>query len=187
MLSGLKAWALEIVAIIILANLLEMMVPFGSQKRYVRMVVGLLILLSVLNPVLRLLDRPEELVQRAQEVWTPVPRDAAVQGAGPPGARSLDDRVRALRAEHEDARARVVRQQLEQRAVRAARSVPGVQAAVARASIDPDTRDAWVEVDYTPAAGVDRGELFHAVRQRLRADLGLPDQSVRIRTKEELP
>lgn len=52
MLSGLYGWINTIVVTIIFAALVEMLMPSNSMKKYIKLVLGLLIMAVVLQPIL---------------------------------------------------------------------------------------------------------------------------------------
>ncbi|RXZ78270.1 stage III sporulation protein AF [Paenibacillaceae bacterium] len=52
----LSEWLKQIIAVILLASIIELLLPSTAYQRYVRLVVGLFILLVLLSPVLRLLQ-----------------------------------------------------------------------------------------------------------------------------------
>jgi stage III sporulation protein AF len=52
----ITAWITEIILLILLAVVLELLLPNSNLRQYVRMVVGLLLLLALLNPVLSLFN-----------------------------------------------------------------------------------------------------------------------------------
>ncbi|XEC92851.1 stage III sporulation protein AF [Paenibacillus tarimensis] len=55
-MAWLSDWLRQIIAIILLAGIIDLLLPSSVYQRYVRLVVGLLILLTLLSPVLRLLQ-----------------------------------------------------------------------------------------------------------------------------------
>lgn len=55
MIEMLKDWVRDLVIIVIFANLLEMLLPDSSMRKYLKLVMGFFILLTVLNPLLALL------------------------------------------------------------------------------------------------------------------------------------
>jgi len=55
MLSFLREWVQEIVVLLILATVIDLALPNSSLKRYVDYTVGLILLLLLLTPVMRLL------------------------------------------------------------------------------------------------------------------------------------
>lgn len=52
----LKAWVRDLAILAIFASLIEMLLPNGSLKKYVKLVIGFFILLAVLNPILGFLN-----------------------------------------------------------------------------------------------------------------------------------
>ncbi|GGD70131.1 stage III sporulation protein AF [Paenibacillus nasutitermitis] len=56
MLSWLATWLQQIIAVVLLAGLIDLLLPNKSMQRYVRLVAGLIILLTILTPILRMLQ-----------------------------------------------------------------------------------------------------------------------------------
>jgi len=56
-LAWLGQWLHEVVAIILLAIIVELILPNKTMLRYTRLVVGLILLLTLLNPVLKIFDK----------------------------------------------------------------------------------------------------------------------------------
>jgi stage III sporulation protein AF len=56
MLSWLAAWLQQIIAVVLLAGFIDLLLPNKAMQRYVRLIAGLLILLTILTPVIRLLQ-----------------------------------------------------------------------------------------------------------------------------------
>lgn len=54
----LKEWVRNLVMLVILASCLELFLPMNSMKKFVRMVLGLLVVLAVMQPALALLGQP---------------------------------------------------------------------------------------------------------------------------------
>ncbi len=54
MMTWLSDWLRDIIAVILLAVLVELLLPNKAMQRYARLVVGLFILLTILSPLLRL-------------------------------------------------------------------------------------------------------------------------------------
>lgn len=54
MLGFLRTWVINIVTIIIFITFLEILLPNSSIKKYIKMIVGLLVMLVILNPLLEL-------------------------------------------------------------------------------------------------------------------------------------
>lgn len=56
MVEFLKVWCEEIIVSVILAIIIEMFVPQGNIKKYVRVVVGIYIVFVIINPIVSNLD-----------------------------------------------------------------------------------------------------------------------------------
>lgn len=55
-LNYISNWIKEIVLVFIFASIVEMIVPNNSIKRYINMFIGILIILAILNPIIKLID-----------------------------------------------------------------------------------------------------------------------------------
>ncbi|BBH21116.1 hypothetical protein Back11_24610 [Paenibacillus baekrokdamisoli] len=55
MLGWLSSWLQQIIAVVLLAGLIDLLLPNKAMQRYVRLVAGLIILLTILTPIIRLL------------------------------------------------------------------------------------------------------------------------------------
>ncbi|MFS0722762.1 stage III sporulation protein AF [Paenibacillus sp. 1P07SE] len=55
-MAWLAEWLRQIIAIILLAGIIELLLPSNAYQRYVRLVIGLFILLALLSPILSLLQ-----------------------------------------------------------------------------------------------------------------------------------
>jgi stage III sporulation protein AF len=56
--SGITEWVRGLVILVMLASCLELILPMNSMKKFVRMSMGLLVVLAICRPVLGLLGRP---------------------------------------------------------------------------------------------------------------------------------
>jgi stage III sporulation protein AF len=56
--SGLTEWVRGLVMLVVLASCLELVLPMNSMKKYVRMTMGLLVVLAICRPVLSFLGHP---------------------------------------------------------------------------------------------------------------------------------
>jgi len=54
----LKEWVRGLVMLVLLSTCLEMLLPMGSMKRYVRMAMGFLVVLAVTKPIFGFLGQP---------------------------------------------------------------------------------------------------------------------------------
>ncbi|REE70634.1 stage III sporulation protein AF [Paenibacillus taihuensis] len=56
MLNWLAVWLQQIIAVVLLAGFIDLILPNKAMQRYVRLVAGLIILLTILTPIIRLLQ-----------------------------------------------------------------------------------------------------------------------------------
>ena len=56
MIAWLSDWLRDIIAVILLAVFVELLLPNQAMQRYARLVVGLFILLTILSPILKLIQ-----------------------------------------------------------------------------------------------------------------------------------
>lgn len=61
-MASLKQWVRDLTLILLLAHALELAIPFGTSRRYVRLGAGLILLLALLQPLLTLLRADFEAV-----------------------------------------------------------------------------------------------------------------------------
>lgn len=60
-MAALKEWVRGLMMLVILASILELLLPMNSMKKFVRMAMGLLIVLGVVRPIASFLGQPVEL------------------------------------------------------------------------------------------------------------------------------
>jgi stage III sporulation protein AF len=78
MIEYLGEWIKHIVLLILVATFFDLLLPNSSMRRYVRMVIGLLIMLLILSPLLdllqfdydRMLKSVDELLEEESEDWS---------------------------------------------------------------------------------------------------------------------
>lgn len=56
-MAALKEWVRGLVLLVVIASFLELLLPMSSMKRFVRMAMGLLIILGVVRPIVGLLGQ----------------------------------------------------------------------------------------------------------------------------------
>ena len=52
MVEAISSWAQGIVIAIIIAVMIEMILPEGSNKKYIKMVIGIFILFTIVSPII---------------------------------------------------------------------------------------------------------------------------------------
>ncbi len=57
MISNISSWAEQIVIAVIIAIILEMVLPKGNSKKYIKTVIGIYILYIIILPVITLATR----------------------------------------------------------------------------------------------------------------------------------
>ncbi|MBO8170358.1 MAG: stage III sporulation protein AF [Bacillaceae bacterium] len=77
MIEFLTNWLKEIIIVVLLAVFLDLLLPNTSMQRYVKMVMGLFILMTMLSPVLRLLN--DDFDFSKMELWTTTAQSAETE------------------------------------------------------------------------------------------------------------
>jgi stage III sporulation protein AF len=95
MLAWLSDWLKGIIAIVLMASLIDLILPGKAMQRYVRLVVGLLILVTLLSPILKLLNGDiETILQEGVRNWG----DSAQSGLPDmPGLEEITEQGEQLR------------------------------------------------------------------------------------------
>lgn len=60
MLEFIGGWLKQIILLVLIATFFDLLLPNHSMERYVKLVMGLLIILAILNPIFSLLDKDLE-------------------------------------------------------------------------------------------------------------------------------
>lgn len=60
-MAALKEWIRGLIMLLVLASVLELLLPMSAMKKFVRMAMGFLIVLGVTRPVVGLLGQPVEV------------------------------------------------------------------------------------------------------------------------------
>ena len=127
MLEWLSDWLKQILAVVLLASVVDLLMPGKSFHRYMRFVLGLLILLAMLGPVLKLVrDDPSVLLENGMRGW-----EAASRRAAPdmPGLEEIQRRAEELRARRDMQAADLAARGLEAEIEAALARHPGMPAA----------------------------------------------------------
>lgn len=67
MMAYIGEWVKHIVLLILIASFLDLLLPNGHMRRYVKMVVGLLIIMLILSPILDLMKIDQDRIMSAIE------------------------------------------------------------------------------------------------------------------------
>jgi len=57
MIEFLKSWVINIVFVVVLVSLIELLLPNSSIKRYVNVIIGMIIIIVILSPVISVINR----------------------------------------------------------------------------------------------------------------------------------
>lgn len=57
MIALLSAWVKEIILVVLFATFVEFLLPNSSMQRFVRVIMGLFIMLAILNPIMAIVDK----------------------------------------------------------------------------------------------------------------------------------
>ncbi|MDR3593000.1 MAG: stage III sporulation protein AF [Negativicutes bacterium] len=80
MISAITDWVKTIILVVLFASFLELLLPASSMQRFIRVIMGLLVMLTILNPVVDFIQArslPEQL---------PAFSNRTADGTGRPGA-----------------------------------------------------------------------------------------------------
>ncbi|HEY8552691.1 MAG TPA: stage III sporulation protein AF [Thermaerobacter sp.] len=105
-MGALSEWIRQVVLVLILTGVVELALPPGTMRRYVQVVLGLLVLLAIIRPVLTWLGgEPARLVPAWERILEQAASGPAALGGSPPGApprvdasdlETAQDRTRSL-------------------------------------------------------------------------------------------
>lgn len=147
-MEAVKEWVKSLVLLVLLAGCLELLLPMNSMKKYVRMTMGLLVVLGVIQPVFTLLGQPlpvtANLLQEKPSGRLPTVSEIMAMG------RKIQEKNLGLAGEE----ARIT---LGAAAAEAARTVDGVAGATADVAVEMaggEYKVTAVTLKITPGAGV---------------------------------
>lgn len=135
MIDWLSAWLKQIILVVLLASFVDLLLPNNAFQRYVKTVLGLFILLTLLSPLLSLFQHkwdPQKLLASVDELGSSAAKIGGYEGQ----LRSLQSIVADARRIQEDDRQRTVRELERQLAGELQRSLAAErQAAVAKVDV----------------------------------------------------
>ncbi|MCI8482131.1 MAG: hypothetical protein HFJ27_03470 [Clostridia bacterium] len=53
MIENLSLWAEQIIVAVIIATIIEMILPNGNNKKYIKAVIGVYVLFTIISPIFR--------------------------------------------------------------------------------------------------------------------------------------
>lgn len=134
MLAELKSWITGLITLIFFATILEMLLPIGQMRRFVRLVIGLVLIMVLMKPVFKVMEftfAPERVLWNLQQN---VVADQTLPTASRAG-QQIDELVLATVRDR-------VRQQVEQSAM----GVDGVRSASAKVTFANGTGEGAVKL-----------------------------------------
>ena len=136
-MAALTEWVRGLVVLVVLASLLEMLLPMGEMKRFVRLAMGLVIMLGIVRPILGLLGGQ---VAIDPESWFH-PADSL------PSVSEIMREAERFQAHTQALLLDELRERMQRTAEGAARSVEGVAEASAAVELAGGPRPETVSVD----------------------------------------
>ncbi|MEN6389331.1 MAG: stage III sporulation protein AF [Syntrophomonas sp.] len=126
-MSTLAEIVKHVMIIIVITSFLELMLPEGGIKPFVRFAIGLFVIIAVLNPVLGYLFRDHNFEIK----WWDVKEQVSSQG-------EVEQKGRELKEQITGAGSNSLKQKLEGQINSLAQLVPGVAGVESRAELDRD-------------------------------------------------
>lgn len=112
MIGWLSDWLRDIIAVILLAVLVELLLPNKAMQRYARLVIGLFILLTILSPILKLLQEDmSDKLDAGMEIWNEqsMKRDIKM-----PGLEEIERRAIEIREQRNENAVKMTEAALEE-------------------------------------------------------------------------
>ncbi|MDQ0111641.1 stage III sporulation protein AF [Paenibacillus harenae] len=111
MVAWLSDWLRDIIAIILIAVFVELLLPNKAMLRYVRLVVGLFILLTIMSPILKVLQTDlNTMLDDGLSSWT---QSAAEQSLNMQGLSEIQQNAQRLTEKREQEAAKLTEITLE--------------------------------------------------------------------------
>lgn len=57
MINNISSWAEQVIIAVIIATIIEMILPNGNSKKYIKTVIGVYIVYTIISPVITLITR----------------------------------------------------------------------------------------------------------------------------------
>lgn len=169
-MNSIGAWVRNIALVVVLAGIMELLLPQGEMRRYVRVVAGLLVLLAMLNPVVGLLEGATAFNAGYLAVFAP-----RTSGAG---LEAIRDRGESLKRVNETLAVDEFRRRLEAEAAMVASGAAGGARAEATVDLEASTGGGWVvrRINLTVLPGKNGGEVMPVRPVILGPDRGVREE-----------
>jgi len=110
MLAWLAAWLKQVIAVVLLAGLIDLLLPNKAMQRYVRLVAGLIILLTIMSPIIHLLQGDfDTKLKESFEQWQHVEPGKEYKM---PTLQDIETKAERLKNNQQDAAASLTEKQL---------------------------------------------------------------------------
>jgi len=111
MIAWLSDWLRDIIAVVLLAVFLELIIPGKTMLRYTRLVIGLFILLTIMSPILRLVQGDiNAKLDEGMRIWSDA---SSFRAAEMPSLSQIQEKAAELNAQREQEAAALAERTLE--------------------------------------------------------------------------
>lgn len=141
-MDWLKEWVRSLVVLVILAAMLEMALPMGEMKRYVKLTMGLVIMFAMVSPIATLLRHPLPV---QWQLFEP-------QGGALPSLGQVMTAAKEFGAKQEALARAGAEEQLADGLRTAVLALPGVRDAEASVRLGPDQKPTGATVVVDPGS-----------------------------------
>lgn len=139
MIGWLSDWLRDIITVILLAVLVELLLPNKAMQRYARLVVGLFILLTILSPILRLLQTDiGNRLDAGVEIWNERSMNKNVEM---PSLEEIQRRASDIQTKRHEEAARLTAAALEEAMGKAIASETGARVETVNVSLTWNERN----------------------------------------------
>lgn len=121
-MDSLKDWVRQLTLLVLVASCLELLLPMNSMKKYVRMAMGLLVVLAITRPLFGFLGQPVTIDGKLF---------VDPEGASLPALSEIMAQAKEFRDRNQDMATKAARTALEAEVIKAVREVAGVSDATA--------------------------------------------------------
>ena len=158
MLTWLGSWLRDVISVVLLAAIVDMLLPNKSMQRYARLVTGLIVLLVMLSPLLKLMQG--DLQGRLDESITDWDREVKRTAVKMPSLEEILQKAKETAGSSQEQAVALARTQLESEVAAAVEKETGLSVDSVDASVQWDGRGGGsvTAVTITLAAkGAERG------------------------------
>lgn len=124
MIEAITSWAKDLIFLVLFAAFLELLLPSSTMQKFLRVIVGLLIMLAILKPVITVVERNFE------------PKDAPVFQVAEMKSNPNDFRQEEENEKRQQLALRLYQKELTRQLEATIRSIKGVAAVQAKVDLD---------------------------------------------------